>query len=62
VKYALVAFAFAACAIDAPAMAPEHPANSAAPIGRLAPPPAAFGSAAPSAPPPMQPMPMHHHS
>jgi hypothetical protein len=56
-KLALVLLA--SCAVDGPALPGGHPANPAAPIGRLADPPEALGSSTPATAPP--PMPMHHH-
>jgi len=51
----LFAVWLAGCAVGAPALTPDHPANPAAPIGRIAP----MGSAQQQQP--MSPMPMHHH-
>jgi hypothetical protein len=55
VRFVLAAV-LAACAVDAPELAANHPANPSAPIGRLAPMPDAFGSG--SAMPPPSPMKM----
>jgi len=57
----LFAVWLAGCAVGAPALTPDHPANPAAPIGRLAPPPDALGLG--SLPEHLaRPMsPMHHH-
>ncbi|HEX4456265.1 MAG TPA: hypothetical protein VH143_35630 [Kofleriaceae bacterium] len=47
----VLAALLAACAVDAPELATTHPANPAAPIGRLAPMPDAFGSGSATPPP-----------
>jgi hypothetical protein len=52
VRFVLAAL-LAACAVETPELAANHPANPAAPIGRLAPMPDAFGSGS-AAPPPMK--------
>ncbi|HEY1552173.1 MAG TPA: hypothetical protein VGG28_30310 [Kofleriaceae bacterium] len=54
----VLAALLAACAVDAPELAANHPANPSAPIGRLAPIPDAFGSGSAAPPPPAMPMKM----
>ncbi|HEY1816764.1 MAG TPA: hypothetical protein VGG74_30665 [Kofleriaceae bacterium] len=48
------------CAVDAPVLAVDHPANPTAPSGRRAPPSEAFGSGSAQPPPMTMPMQMHH--
>jgi hypothetical protein len=54
VRFVLAAL-LAACAVETPELEANHPANPAAPIGRLAPMPDAFGSGSATTPqPPMK--------
>ncbi|HEY3803448.1 MAG TPA: hypothetical protein VGL61_12605 [Kofleriaceae bacterium] len=48
------------CAVEAPALPVDHPANPTAPPGRRAPPSEAFGSGSARPPPMPTQMQMHH--